>query len=122
MLACDFFTVDTVFVTRLYVLFFMELGSRRVHVAGCTQHPSDGWVAQQARQLSWSRTPTSITTTAIVRIVVWDSCRHSRDLRSASPLPPIRSGSAAGIDSVGSFTSTARPREPDRVYAPHRVS
>jgi methionine-rich copper-binding protein CopC len=36
------------------VLFFIELGSRRVHVTGCTQHPSDAWVAQQARQLSWS--------------------------------------------------------------------
>ena len=41
MLACDFFTVDTVFASRLYVLFFIELGSRRVHVTGCTQHPSD---------------------------------------------------------------------------------
>lgn len=47
MLACDFFTVDTVFSTRLYVLFFIELGSRRGHVAGCTQHPSGTWVAQQ---------------------------------------------------------------------------
>jgi putative transposase len=54
MLACDFFTVDTVFATRLYVLFFIELGSRRVHVAGCTQHPSDAWLAQQARQLAGS--------------------------------------------------------------------
>jgi putative transposase len=54
MLACDFFTVDTVFATRLYVFFFIELGSRRVHVAGCAQHPSGAWVAQQARQLSWS--------------------------------------------------------------------
>jgi len=54
MLACDFFTVDTVFARRLYILFFIELGSRRVHVAGGTQHPSGAWVAQQARQLSWS--------------------------------------------------------------------
>ena len=54
MLACDFFTVDTVFSVRLYVLFFIELGSRRVHLAGCTQHPSGAWVAQQARQLPWS--------------------------------------------------------------------
>jgi putative transposase len=54
MLACDFFTVDTAFATRLYVLCFIELGSRRVHVAGCTQHPGDAWVAQQARQLAWS--------------------------------------------------------------------
>ena len=53
MLACDFFTVDTVFA-RLCVLFFIELGSRRVHVAGCTRHPSGAWVAQQARQLAWS--------------------------------------------------------------------
>jgi hypothetical protein len=54
MLACEFFTVDTVFATRLYVLFFIELGSRRVQIAGCTQHPSDDWAAQQARELSWS--------------------------------------------------------------------
>lgn len=54
MLACDFFTVDTVFSTRLYVLFFIELRSRRVHVAGCTQHLNSTWVAQQARQLAWS--------------------------------------------------------------------
>jgi hypothetical protein len=53
------------------------------------------------------------------RIVAWDSCRHNRDLLSASPLPQIRSGSTARIDSVGSSTSTARPREPDRFYAPH---
>jgi transposase InsO family protein len=194
MLACDFFTVDTVFATRLYVLFFIKLGSRRVHITGCTQHPSDAWVTQQARQLSWSLadraspprflihdrdakftgafdevfrsegieiirtpiqapqanafaerfvgtvrrecastrsgspavasssasyTPTSITTTAIVRIVAWDSRRHSRDPLCASPLPPIRSGSTAAIDSVDSFTSTAQPHDPDRVYAPH---
>ena len=54
MLACDFFTVDTVFARRLYILFFIELGSLRVHVAGCTRHPSGAWVAQRARQLTWS--------------------------------------------------------------------
>jgi putative transposase len=53
VLAADFFTVDTIWLQRLYVLFFIELGSRRVHVAGCTQHPSATWVAQQARQLMW---------------------------------------------------------------------
>ena len=42
------------FRSRLYVLFFIELGSRRVHVAGCTPNPSAAWVIQQARQLSWT--------------------------------------------------------------------
>jgi putative transposase len=54
MLACDFFTVDTVRMRRLYVLFFIELGSRRVHLTGCTKNPSGAWVAQQARNLAWS--------------------------------------------------------------------
>ena len=53
ILATDFFTVDTVWLQRLYVLFFIELGSRRVHLAGCTANPSATWVAQQARQLAW---------------------------------------------------------------------
>jgi putative transposase len=54
MLAVDFFTVETICLQRLYVLFFIELGSRRVHVAGCTPHPSAAWVTQQARQLTWT--------------------------------------------------------------------
>jgi transposase len=51
ILACDFFTVETAWLTRLYVLFFIELGSRRVHLAGCTRSPDGAWVAQQARNL-----------------------------------------------------------------------
>lgn len=53
MLAVDFFTVETVRLQRLYVLFFIELGTRRVHLAGCTANPDGAWVTQQARQLSW---------------------------------------------------------------------
>jgi transposase InsO family protein len=53
MLAVDFFTVETVWLQRIYVLFFIELGSRRVHLAGCTTNPSGAWVTQQARQLVW---------------------------------------------------------------------
>jgi putative transposase len=53
MLATDFFTVDTVWLTRLYVLFFIEIGSRIVHLAGCTESPNEAWVVQQARNLVW---------------------------------------------------------------------
>ena len=49
MLATDFFTVETVGLTRLYVLFFVEVQRRTVHLAGITTHPTGGWVAQQAR-------------------------------------------------------------------------
>jgi putative transposase len=54
MIACDFFTVETLFLGRLYVLFFIELGARRVHLAGCSAKPDGRWTAQQARQLAWS--------------------------------------------------------------------
>jgi transposase InsO family protein len=67
-LACDFFTVDTVLLRRLYVLFFIDISTRLVFFAGCTAHPDGAWVTQQARNLSWHlgelpRPP---------RILIWD--------------------------------------------------
>jgi putative transposase len=53
ILACDFFTVETLFLKTIYVLVFIELGTRRVHFADCTTHPTSAWVTQQARQVMW---------------------------------------------------------------------
>jgi putative transposase len=52
-LATDFFTVETLGLRTLSVLFFIHLGTRRVFLAGCTEHPTFAWVAQQARNLTW---------------------------------------------------------------------
>src|SRR6266516_3770935 len=48
ILACDFFTVETLLLKTYYVLFFIELKTRRVHIAGATTKPDSAWVTQQA--------------------------------------------------------------------------
>jgi transposase len=52
MIACDFFTVDTIVLKRLYVLVFIEHGTRMLHLAGVTANPTGTWVTQQARNLA----------------------------------------------------------------------
>jgi putative transposase len=51
MLACDFLTVETIFVQRIYVLFFISLATRRIEYIACTTSPDGRWVAQQARNV-----------------------------------------------------------------------
>src|SRR5450830_181236 len=52
IIACDFFTVETAWLRTLYVLVFIELGSRRIHLSPATAHPNSAWVTQQARNLA----------------------------------------------------------------------
>jgi putative transposase len=51
IIACDFFTVESVLLRRYYALFFIAHASRRVWLAGCSSNPTGAWVTQQARNL-----------------------------------------------------------------------
>ena len=51
IIACDFFTVETVFLRRLYVLVFIELATRKIYLAGVTANPTGEWATQQARNI-----------------------------------------------------------------------
>jgi len=67
ILVCDFFTVDTLWLKRLYVLFFIELGTRQVHMAGITANLDTGWVTQQARQVIWKLAESEATIHFLIR-------------------------------------------------------
>ncbi len=66
-MATDFFHVDTILLKRLYVLFFIELGRRRIWITGVTTHPKAGWVTQQARNVTADLADAGITTKFLVR-------------------------------------------------------
>lgn len=51
IIACDFFTIDTVFFRRLYALAFIDLATRQVYLAGVTSNPTGAWATQQARNI-----------------------------------------------------------------------
>jgi putative transposase len=94
-LACDFFTVETAWLRRIYVLFFISLGSRRVEFVACTANPTAGWVAQQARNLL---------------MALEDRQQPLRQPSSAAPLactPPTRSGRRKPETAAGTTVSAA---------------
>jgi len=76
----------------LYVLFFIEIASRRVHLAGCTAHPDRDWAMQQTRQVAW----TFAERTAPVRFLIRDRDRKFTD----------------GFDAVFQTQGTRIPRTP----------
>ena len=81
VLACDFFSVETIRLRRLYVLFFFELTSRRVHLAGITAHPKGPWVAQQARNFAMGHDLTSfgsLIRDRDTKFTAFDACGMSK--------------------------------------------
>jgi hypothetical protein len=67
ILACDFFTVETVGLTRMYALFFIELERRLVWLGGVTAHPTGEWTTQQARNLTMALGERATPITVLVR-------------------------------------------------------
>jgi len=74
LVAADFFSVDTIFFKRLYVLIYAHLASRRVLLASCTSEPNAAWVTQQARNLSWKLEDEGINLSVLI---------HDRDRKFA---------------------------------------
>jgi hypothetical protein len=111
IIACDFFTVDTLWLGRLYVFFFIEIGTRRVHLAGCTAHPNGGWVAQQARQFVWSLSERAVPIRFLIRdrdskyTVVFDEIFRSERIEVIRT--PIRAPRANAYTSSASSTFTS---------------
>jgi hypothetical protein len=134
MIACDLFTVETLWLGRLYVLFFIELGTRRVHLVRCTPNPDGAWMVQQARQLAWSR-PSQVRLRDCIHSTASSSgsaCsrlgRHCASrLRTISPARSSTfgwreiAGGLTGNRSASSFT-VASPRGDAEVVAGPRLT
>ena len=122
MLACDFFTVDTVLLRRLYVLFFIELDSRRVHLSGITARPVGEWVVQQARNLSLTLAERTRPAKFLIRdrdtkfTAGFDDVFCSEGIRVL--LTPIRSPRANAF--AERFVGTVRRECLDRLLIFHR--
>ena len=88
VLASDFFTVETLFLKTIHVLFFLEIGTRRVHLAGCTTHPTAAWVTQQARQLAWTLQDTGTSPRFLI---------HDRDAKFPSACDTVLAAEGVAV-------------------------
>jgi hypothetical protein len=67
IVACDFFTVETIWLKTLHVLFFIQLSTRQVVAVGVTAHPDSAWVAQQARNATMDLDDRQLSTRFLLR-------------------------------------------------------
>ena len=111
MLACDFFTVDTVLLRRLYVRFFIELDTRRVYLSGITSNPVGEWVTQQARNLSFDLTARCQSATFTIR---------DRDTKFTSSFDEVFC--TEGIRVIKTPVRSPRTRSPNGSSAPSAES
>jgi putative transposase len=88
ILACDFFRVETVFLRTLYVLFFIELGSRRLHITAATRNPDGAFVTQQARNLCFRLDEREEP----LRFLI-----HDRDAKFSGPFDEVLRSEGIGI-------------------------
>ncbi|MGW6505252.1 integrase core domain-containing protein [Nonomuraea angiospora] len=96
MIACDFLVAETVLLKRLHVLIFIEHGTRRLHLAGVTAHPTGAWTAQQARNLAMD---------LVDRLTELRFLIHDRD-------PLFTSAFKAVFEAEGMGVVTTLPRTP----------
>jgi putative transposase len=115
ILASDFFTVETVALRTLYVLFLIEVGTRRVRIVGVTRNPDGRWVAQQARNLAIEGRLDN------VGFLIRD-----RDAKFTSAFDEVFRTEDARVDSHADPRSqgqrlrrAVRPNSPERAVGPH---
>jgi transposase InsO family protein len=88
LVATDFFSVDTVFLKRRYVLIFVHLSTRRVLAAACTSEPNADWVVQQARNLAWQLDEEEIELSIVL---------HDRDRKFAASFDHVFESEGARV-------------------------
>jgi transposase InsO family protein len=117
VMACDFFSVDTIALQRLYVLFMIEIGTRRVHLLGVTKHPTRTWVTQVARNLAIDLDDRATSFTFLLRdrdtkfVTAFDEVFTSLGLRILHSPPRAPLANSFAEPSVG----TARQECTDRL-------
>jgi hypothetical protein len=111
IVATDFFTVDTVWLTRYYVLVLIEIESRRVQLCGITSNPTGAWVTQQARNLAAKLDDSGRAVRYLIRDrdakFTWSFDKVWCSIGAEVIRTPVRAPTRMLIASVGSARSVA---------------